>query len=207
MWAVKVDAWWTLPLRKLRSRLKVQTTFNYDDTPSFVGDVLNRTRSYAPELTLDLRANVSRSFRCTVGTRTSYVYSKNSIGQDDKYFTQGVWATAELANIFKRFYFNTSYSLSCYKRFGVSRYEPNNQILNVSVGCKILKRRGDISFTAYDILNRNSGYKTSMSSDYIQNTWTRSFGRYFTFNIAYKFNRSKSGVTNSGIEDGSVKRY
>lgn len=77
----------------------------------------------------------------------------------------------------------------------------------MSLGCKILKRRGDISFTAYDILNRNSGYKTSMGSDYIQNTWTRSFGRYFTFNIAYKFNSSKSGVTNSGIKDGSVKKY
>lgn len=207
MWAVKANVRWVHPLRKLRSRLTVQTSFNYDDTPSFVGDVLNRTRSYAPKLTLDLRANVSRSFRCTVGTRTSYIYSKNSIGQDDKYFMQGVWVTTELANIFKRFYFNTSYSLSYYKRFGVNSYDQNSQILNVSVGCKILKRRGDISFTAYDILNRNSGYKTSMGSDYIQNTWTRSFGRYFTFNIAYKFNSSKSGVTNSGIKDGSVKKY
>lgn len=97
------------------------------------------------------------------------------------------------------------YSLSYYKRFGGSSYDLNNQILNVAVGCKILKRRGDISFTAYDLLNRNSGYKTAMYSDYIQNTWAHSFGRYFTFNIAYKFNKSKSGVTNNALKDGSVK--
>ena len=73
------------------------------------------------------------------------------------------------------------------------------------MGCKILKRRDDISFTAYDLLNRNSGYKTAMYSDYIQNTWAHSFGSYFTFNIAYKFNKSKSGVTNNDLKDGSVK--
>lgn len=205
MWSVVGDVKWIRPLRKIKSQLTVNAIFNYDDTPSFVDDALNRTKSYAPELSLSLRANVSRSFRFTVGTRTSYIYSENNIGQDDKYFQQGASASTELINIFKRFYLNATYSLSYYKRFGGNSYDLNNQILNVAVGCKILKRRGDISFTAYDILNRNSGYKTAMYSDYIQNTWTRSFGRYFTFNIAYKFNKSKSGVTNSSIKDGSVK--
>ena len=204
MWTANADIKWIRPLRKLKSQLTVNAIFNYDDTPSFVDDALNRTKSYAPELSASLRANVSRSFRFTVGTRTSYIYSENNIGQDDKYFQQGASASTELINIFKRFYLNATYSLSYYKRFGGNSYDLNNQILNVAVGCKILKRRGDISFTAYDILNRNSGYKTAMYSDYIQNTWTRSFGRYFTFNIAYKFNKSKSGVTNSAVKDGSV---
>ena len=205
MWTANADIKWIRPLRKIKSQLTVNAIFNYDDTPSFVDDALNRTKSYAPELSLSLRANVSRSFRFTVGSRTSYIYSENNIGQDDKYFQQGASANAELINIFKRFYLNATYSLSYYKRFGGNSYDLNNQILNVAVGCKILKRRGDISFTAYDILNRNSGYKTAMYSDYIQNTWTRSFGRYFTFNIAYKFNKSKSGVTNDAVKDGSVK--
>lgn len=205
MWSVVGDVKWIRPLRKIKSQLTVNAIFNYDDTPSFVDDALNRTKSYTPELKLSLRANVSRSFRFTVGTRTSYIYSENNIGQDDKYFQQGASASTELINIFKRFYLNAAYSLSYYKRFGGNNYDLNNQILNVAVGCKILKRRGDISFTAYDLLNRNSGYKTAMYSDYIQNTWTRSFGRYFTFNLAYKFNKSKSGVTNSSIKDGSVK--
>ena len=203
-WMANADIKWIRPLRKLKSQLTVNAIFNYDNTPSFVDDALNRTKSYAPELSASLRANISRSFRFTVGTRTSYIYSENNIGQDDKYFQQGVSANAELINIFKRFYFNAAYSLSYYKRFGGNSYDLNNQILNVAVGCKVLKRRGDISFTAYDILNRNSGYTTAMYSDYIQNSWTRSFGRYFTFNIAYKFNKSKPGVTNRSIKDGRV---
>ena len=203
-WMANADIKWIRPLRKLKSQLTVNAIFNYDDTPSFVDDALNRTKSYAPELNLSLRANISRSFRFTVGARTSYIYSENNIGQDDKYFQQGASFNGELTNIFKRFYLNAAYSLSYYKRFGGNSYDLNNQILNVAVGCKILKRQGDISFTAYDILNRNSGYTTAMYSDYIQNSWTRSFGRYFTFNIAYKFNKSKPGVTNRGIKDGSV---
>ena len=204
LWSANADISWIHPLRKLKSQLTVNTIFNYDDTPSFVDDALNRTKSYAPELKLSLQTNVSRSFRFTIGTRTSYIYSENSIGQDDKYFQQGASAKTELTNIFKRFYLNATYSLSYYKRFGGNSYDLNNQILNVAVGCKVFKRRGDISFTAYDVLNRNSGYKTAMYSDYIQNTWTRSFGRYFTFNMAYKFNKSKSGVTNDAVKDGSV---
>lgn len=203
-WMANADVKWIRPLRKLKSQLTVNVIFNYDNTPSFVDDALNRTKSYAPELNLSMKTNVSRSFRFTVGTRTSYIYSSNNIGQDDKYFQQGASASTELIDLFKRFYLNATYTLSYYKHFGGNDYDLNNQILNIAVGCKVLNRRGDISFTAYDILNRNSGYKTAMYSNYIQNTWTRSFGRYFTFNIAYKFNRSKSGVTNSSVKDGSV---
>ena len=204
LWMASADIKWIRPLRKLKSQLTVNVIFNYDNTPSFVEDALNRTQSYTPELNLSMKTNVSRSFRFTVGTRTSYIYSSNNIGQDDKYFQQGALVSTEFINIFKRFYFNATYSLSYYKHFGGNNYGLNNQILNVAVGCKVLKRRGDISFTAYDILNRNFGYKTAMYSNYIQNIWTRSFGRYFTFNIAYKFNKSKSGVTNSSVKDGSV---
>ncbi len=70
-WVAKADIKWVRPLRKLKSQLTVNAVLNYDDTPSFVDDVLNRTQSYAPELRLGLRANISRSFRFSVGTRTS----------------------------------------------------------------------------------------------------------------------------------------
>jgi hypothetical protein len=66
----------------------------------------------------------------------------------------------------------------------------------------------ELSVAAYDVLNRNTGFKTTMTQDYIRNTWTQSFGRYFTFNIAYKFFKSKSGLKSpSGIrlQDGGVK--
>lgn len=207
MWAADADITWVHPFPRIKSQLTVNPKFNYDDLPSFVGDALNRTKSYAPLLRLGLRANISRSFRFSVGSTTSYIYSKNDIGQDNKYFQQTASVNTELTNIFKYLYLNTTYSLSYHKRFGGDNYDMNNQILNVAVGCKILKRRCDISFTAYDLLNRNSGYKTLMHSDYILNTWTHSFGRYFTFNIAYKFNRSKTGVTNRSVKDGSVSEY
>lgn len=86
LWTAGADVKWIRPLRKLKSQLTVNAIFNYDDTSSFVGDDLNRTRSYAPELNLSLRVNVSRPFRFSVGTRTAYIYSKNNVGQNDKYF-------------------------------------------------------------------------------------------------------------------------
>lgn len=206
MWQIDGSVRLVLPLRKLRSQLSIDALFKYDDMPSFVDDALNRTRSYAPELGLSMRVNASRSFRLTMGAKSSYVYSRNSIGQDDRYFQQGAWANTRLINIFKYFYVDATYSLSYYKRFGGNGYDLNNQILNLAVGCKFLKRRADLSFTAYDLLNRNSGYLTAMYSDYVQNTWTRSFGRYFTFNIAYKFNKSWSGASTRFLKDGSVEK-
>ena len=205
MWTASADIKWIRPLRKLKSQLTVNVIFNYDDTPSFVDDALNHTKSYAPELNFSLRANVSRSFRFTVGSRTSYIYSEYNIGQDDKYFQQGVSASTELINIFKRFYLNAAYSLSYYKRFGEDSYDLNNQILNVAIGCKILKRRGDISFTAYDILNRNSGYKTAMYSDYIQNAWTHSFG-WYSHSTSYISSTNQNPASPTAVVmDGSVK--
>lgn len=206
LWQIDGSVRLVLPLRKLRSQLGLDVLFVYNDTPSFVDEALNRTRNYAPELKLNLRVDASRTFRLTVGARSSYIYSRNTVGQDDRYFQQGAWANTRLIDICKYFYVDATYSLSYYRRYGSNGYDLNNQILNLAVGCKFFKRRGDLSFTAYDLLNRNSGYKTAMYSDYVQNTWTRSFGRYFTFNIAYKFNKSWSGVPNRSVKDGSVEK-
>jgi hypothetical protein len=109
--------------------------------------------------------------------------------------------------IFKGFFINAIYNAWCYKSYEGLPVN-NMHILNASAGYKLLNGNMELSLAAYDILNRNTGFSTVMTNDYIRNRWTQSFGRYFTFNIAYKFFKSKSGLKSpSGImlRDGGVK--
>jgi hypothetical protein len=196
---------WNVKL--IRGKMTINPRFDYDAEPSYIQGEFTKTYNYAPALRLSLRSNFSRQLRISANTSGRYIYSENTLGQDSRVLNITGGATTEW-NITKLFFLNTAYSLSFYKSYTGLFNNTTTHILNAVAGCKLWKGNVELSVAAYDVLNRNTGFNTSMTNDYIRNTWTQSFGRYFTFNIAYKFFKSKSGLKSpAGIQlrDGGVK--
>lgn len=196
---------WMIPSSKLHGQLLLQAIFNYEDLPSYVGSQLVRTRGCRPQLKFLLTSRPARNLQLSFSNTTGYNSYANNLNQKDRFLRESVSASGKWNNIFKYFYLQANYSFVWSHALERSGADVQNQILNVGIGCQFLKRRAEISFTAYDILNRNSGYTTAMYSDYVQESWVHSFGRYFTFNFAYKFNKSKSGISRSGLNTGAVQ--
>jgi hypothetical protein len=192
--------------KAIRSRLAVAISLKYDRMPSYVQGLLNKTEIYTPSLSFDLKSNFSQVFRIKAGISGRYIYSKNTIGQDNRLLNLTGMVSSEW-RIFKGLFLNTIYNTYYYKSFAGMSVN-NTHILNASAGYKLLKGNLELSLAAYDILNRDTGFSTVMTNDYISNRWTQSFGRYFTFNIVYNFFKSKSGITRPegiSIRDGSTK--
>lgn len=205
-WQAAVSTAIDTPVGFLKSNLSCGLSFNYDSAPSYVNQELNTTDSYAPSIRVALKSNFSRKVQVNVSSRSSYTYSRNTAGQDTKFFTEELGVNWNITEIFNRLFTGGSYKATFYRRSGSANNSSssiNTHILNLSAGVKFLSNnQAQLSFNIYDVLNRNPGFSTSMQSNYISNRWRQSFGRYFVFNFAYKFNSTHAVPSRSGWRGG-----
>lgn len=174
-------------LSKIACNLSLSAGLSFDSSPSFVGTELVRTNNVSPNVRIGLRSNFSKIVRFNVGFTAAYTHSDNTQGFRNDYFNERISASVEVNNIFKHMYIGANYDkvfTQMVKYSGI-----NDNILNATLGAKFgPKNEYTIAFTANDIFNRNTGFSTRMTADYVTNSWTKNFGRYLLFTFAYRFN-------------------
>ena len=171
-----------------------------------IGENKTTTRTYDPSLEHFLLCNLTKRLKITISANTHYVHSINTENYTSKTFYQTAGATFDISQICKYFYLSSHYNFIFSRDYGINKEINRNHTLNLNIGCKVLNRKGDISIAAYDLLNSHRTFNSQMYSNYIQNTWTNYYGRFFTINFAYRFGKVKSnyeGTTN----DGSIREY
>lgn len=202
--SVSVNVIYNRRVKWLKSRLSLSMNNNYDCTPTYVESRKNMTRSYTPNISIGLNSNFSRQIRFKVFSRNAFIFSWNNADNDNRYFREAAGCSME-SNFAKRFFFNVNYEYTLYKPLANagSRHETN--MLNAVAGYKFLKNMGAVSISCYDLLNRSTAFKTTMYSDYVRSGWTPTFGRYWSINVSYRFNKTKSGAKPSSmrLNDGS----
>ncbi len=160
---------------------------SWDMSPSYVDDKLISTQNVRPGLSLGIRSNFSRDIRFNINGNGSYVHSWNSAGSSTEYFTEAIRAGFELNNIFKIMYLGGNYTKTFMQ--GVQYAAVNDNILDLNGGFRFGPRNNvEVSFTVHDLFNKTMGFSTSMTSDYVNNSWTHNFGRYVMVTLAYRFN-------------------
>ena len=177
----------------IRSRLNVSLGAAYICTPTYIETQKNLTRTYTPDLRVSLTSNFSKQVRISVSSDNTFIYARNSESDDNRYFRETAGCTVE-SNFAKRLFVNLNYEYTLYKPIGGSGVRDDRNMLNVAAGCKFHKNMGAVSITCYDLLNRSTAFKTNMFSDYVRNGWTPTFGRYWSVNISYRFNKTRSGA-------------
>jgi hypothetical protein len=185
-------------VKTIKSRLSLTAGGDYACTPTFIGSRKNLTRSYSPHLGIRLTSNFSTKVRIVFSSGNAFIYARNDIGDDNRYFQEKAGCTVE-SNFAKRIFFNANYEYTLYKPIGDIGRRNERNMLNLICGCKFHKGMGSVSVSCYDLLNRSTAFKTSMNSDYIRNGWTPTFGRYWSVNIGYRFNKTKSGAKPGGM--------
>jgi hypothetical protein len=76
-------------------------------------------------------------------------------------------------------------------------FEQSAIFWNMSLGVKILKDKGTIKLTAYDLLDQNINTRRSVTADYIQDSQSTVLQRYFMLGFTYKL--SKVGGKKGGM--------
>jgi hypothetical protein len=179
------------PLKAIKSTANLSVRYNYVRDPSYVKDKVVISTSHSPQFVIQLSSNFSKSFR--ISTMSTYRYSntKNTLGQESNFnqVTSRIWSNLMFL---KRFYINPSYELNFTSQNSTRMSTVTQHNLNVLAGIKFFKGKADLSVALYDILNKNKGYQSLMTDDYIYNRWNYSYGRFFTFNFTYKLFKARS---------------
>lgn len=68
-------------------------------------------------------------------------------------------------------------------------FERSSLFWNMSLGVKILKEKGTIKLTAYDLLDQNINTRRTVTADYIQDSQSTVLQRYFMLGFTYKISK------------------
>ncbi len=194
---------WRFP--SIGSSLNSNITYTHSSLPTYTHDVRNILTT--DNITWGASFSMtSRKLRFGVRPRVSYAYSYNTLGSDRKQLSGLVQANAEWF-ITQNLSLKTNYHYSLVRFPGYKGSNRDEHMLSVHAGYKILKKKGALSLVGYDLLNRETGFSSSVTNDYVVNSWSSSFGRYWALRFTYNFHSLQSGKSRrqDGVEyDGNI---
>lgn len=187
------------PIVKTKLTFNVNGNVNFGKYLSFVNDVLNTTQTD----------------RYNIGTRVSLTpidwftfYLRTSWGVGNTKYSINTTQNQQILNssysgemnmqLPKSFFFSTNLNYQIYKneRFG---FDQNLPILGAAIWKQFgEKKRAEVRFSAYDILNKNQGISQNASQNFISTRQVETLAQYFMLSFTYNMR---------GVEGNIRKRY
>jgi hypothetical protein len=182
-----------MPLRFLKGSVEISSNTGIFKTKQFINKIGNdiRTLSFGPELRLDM--NPTEKLNIAAGASYNYNKTKYSLQSalNTNYLSQEYSASIEW-QMPKLFFFSTdfTYTINSQRAAGFNTKVP---IWNASISKQMLKyNRGEIKFSAVDLLNRNIGISRSSNNNYIEDSRVKTLRQFFLLSFTYSL--SKTGL-------------
>jgi hypothetical protein len=182
--------------------LNLSSNIGYDKNKQPFSDTVNKietntinTFAAGPEMRLDLSPAESLNLSMTAGI--SYSKSQYSIQatRSSQYLNQEYSAEADWQMI-KGVYFSTDFNYIINGQHAPG-FNAKIPLWNASISKQILPfNRGELKFSAHDILNQNTGISRSTNQNYIEDSREKSLRRFFLLSFTYSL--SKAGSTANG---------
>lgn len=184
------------PVRFLKGTVEVSSRVAYNNGKQFVNKEENiiKALSLGPEIRFDM--NPIEQLSLNLGAAYAYNNTKYSLQslQDNKYLSQEYSASADW-QLPKNFFLSTdfTYTINTQRAAGYNLSVP---LWNASISKQFLKyNRGEIKFSAFDMLNRNVVISRNTSQSYIEDREANSLRRFFMLTFTYSL--TKSGLNNN----------
>lgn len=180
--------------------LDFHTNINQSSNVSVVNDQPNTTRSGTYTLGVNLYKSKEKKYEFNMGYSTSYTTSQSSINTNvtTHYFTYNI---SPGLDIFLPLQFQVHGESDISLRQKTSVFDNNNNVIlvNAWVGKKFLKNNALLlKFSGNDLLNQNTGFQRTVSSNFItQNTYS-TIKRYLMFSVVWNFTKAGSAAPNQG---------
>jgi Outer membrane protein beta-barrel family/CarboxypepD_reg-like domain len=198
-----------IPVRFLKGTLNIGSNVNFNRNKQFINGVLNNINNTSRGHSLNIETNPSEKLNLSLMagiSNTNTTYSLQPV-LNTKYNTYrfGTDISWELP---KGFFFATDFNYSINKTSGTERtsnFNTNIPAWNASLSKQMLKfNRGELKFSANDLLNQNIGISRSSNQNYIEDNQTNNLRRFFL--ISFTYSLTKTGLNNdAGGHGGGVK--
>lgn len=193
---------YSMPLKFIKAGLELSAVTGLNQNKQLINNqvgqpVVNRinTFSFGPEVSLDINA----TDKLTLGfaAMINYNNTKYSLQSalNNKYFSQEYEATIDW-ELPKGFFFSTdfSYLINSQRAAGFNTSVP---LWNASISKQMLRyNRGELKFSAKDILNQNIGVYRNTNNNYIEDSRVLTLRQFFLLSFTYSL--SKTGLNNQG---------
>lgn len=177
-------------IRKINTRISTSAIYNYFRSGSYLGEQLNVNSTNMAKVSLSVYTTLFKQLKLSISTADSYNDSHNTLNRDNCYMLLTCNAVIAYRHP-KHFYALVSYGGQFYRFITDTGRNLDNHGLNAEAGVRLFKRRLDLKVGVYDILNRQTGFQSVMTPEYMRNSWNPTFGRYWLVTAAFVFNGSK----------------
>ncbi|MES1216964.1 MAG: outer membrane beta-barrel protein, partial [Bacteroidota bacterium] len=193
---------YSMPVRFLKGTVEIGSNVGYFKGRQFINTVGNtiKTLSLGPDIRLDMNP----TDKLNIGLEAGINYNKT------KYSLQQALNTNYLSQEFsisfdwqmpKQFFFASdfTYTINSQRAVGFNTKVP---MWNASISRQLLHyNRGEIKFSAVDLLNRNIGISRSTNQNYIEDSRVKILRQFFLLSFTYSL--SKVGLNNN--RDGGMR--
>jgi hypothetical protein len=188
---------YSMPVRFLKGSLELGGRLGYLKGKQFVNSLENGTRTWmaGPEVSLDM--NPHSKVNMSLGYEMDYNTTKYSLqsGMNNSYLSYEYNASFDW-QLPKQFFLSTSftYTINSQRAAGFNTRVP---IWDASIAKQFLHyNRGELKFSATDLLNKNVIVNRNTNSGYIEDNRISSLRRFFMLSFTYSL--SKTGLNNAG---------
>ncbi len=175
-----------MPLTFIKTNLNLNTSLNYNQTPSLINGQVNRSNSYNISQGVVLSSNISEKLDFTLSYNYGYSRVENSLQPQlsTAFNTQTVGGSV-VWNVWKGMVLRSDVNIQRYA--GLSDgFNQQFALWNASVAQRFLKKdNGEIRLSVFDLLNQNTSVSRSFSETYLEDNRSLVLRQYFMLTFTY----------------------
>ncbi|MDZ4758280.1 MAG: TonB-dependent receptor [Bacteroidota bacterium] len=190
-------------LKKSGVKLKFSSNPSVNNYINYINGIKNQTLSSSIDISPGLDYEKEDKYEVSFDFNFDYNSSRSSLNPDRKtqYWIQShdIELTVFLP---RKLELTTDFSANIRQK--TSDFTTNNNmfIWNMSVERKMFKKENfKLSFIVRDILNQNTGFSRSVSSNYLTESRYNVIKRYWLVSILWNFNKTAKAPNNGEVED------
>lgn len=192
---------YSLPLQLIRGTVEFSSRLQQSRTKQFLNKQENHIRTFTAGPELRFFSNPTDNLNLSVSAAIDYNKTKYSLesASNNSYLSKEFNGTVEW-QLPKSFFFATdfTYTVNTQRSLGFNLEIPN---WTASISKQFLRyNKGELKFSAFDLLNRNVGISRSSNQNYIEDSRVNTLRRFFQLSFTYSL--SKTGLNNAGGPGG-----
>lgn len=193
---------YSMPVRFLKGSIELSSVVGYSNSKQLtntqagsIGTNIIKTLTLGPDVRLDMNPTAKLNIMLGAGINHNNTTYSLQPSFNNRYLSQEYTASLDW-EMPKRFFFATdfSYVINSQRAAGFNVKVP---LWNASISKQMLKfNRGELKFSARDLLNKNVGISRNTSNNYIEDSRVLTLRQFFLLSFTYSL--SKTGLNNAG---------
>ena len=195
------------PFNAIYSKINLTTGFNYNQTPGYINENLNRYNLYSSLGGVTINSDISQDIDFSLSYTMNYSIIKNSIAtsmvninNNPKFVYQTIGG--RFTWVFWKGFVVHSDVLKQFES-GFLNFNQYDLLLNGYLGKKFLKdRNGEIKLGVFDLLNQYNNIIHTVTPQYIKDIRTNNLGQYYMLTFTYNLGNYKGSGTSGKAKKG-----